>query len=32
VELYRCQGEPLLRNLKGDARYRTFLKKLRLPA
>jgi TolB-like protein len=31
VALYRMKGDPLLRNLESDARYRTFLKKMNLP-
>ena len=31
VLLYRVKGEPLLRNLEADARYKTFLRKMKLP-
>jgi TolB-like protein/Flp pilus assembly protein TadD len=31
VLLYLVKGEPLLRNLEPDARYKTFLRKMRLP-
>jgi adenylate cyclase len=32
VALYRIKGNPLLRNLEPDARYRKFLRKMNLPA
>jgi TolB-like protein/lipoprotein NlpI len=31
VMLYRIKGDPLLRNLESDARYKTFLRKMKLP-
>lgn len=31
VELYWIKGDPLLRNLEGDARYKAFLRKMNLP-
>jgi TolB-like protein/Tfp pilus assembly protein PilF len=31
VVLYRIKGDPLLRNLEPDARYKTFLRKMKLP-
>jgi len=31
VALYRVKGDPLLRNLETDARYKTFLRKMKLP-
>jgi TolB-like protein/Tfp pilus assembly protein PilF len=32
VVLYRIKGDPLLRNLESDARYKAFLRKMQLPA
>jgi hypothetical protein len=29
--LYRMKGDPLLRNLEPDARYKAFLRKMKLP-
>jgi hypothetical protein len=31
VLLYRMKGDPLLRNLEPDARYKAFLRKMKLP-
>jgi hypothetical protein len=30
--LYRVKGDPLLKNLEPDARFRAFLRKMKLPA
>lgn len=31
IELYLFKGDPLLKNLEGDPRYRAFLRKMNLP-